>query len=266
MKKPDVETIAGPRCKLLYRIGGLAALVGVALIPVQIFVFAVWPPPEAASGFFELFERNWLLGLLSLDLLYILQNVLLVLIYLALYAALRRANEPLMAVALALGLVGIATYFPSNTAFEMLDLSNRYAGAETEAQRAALLAAGEGMLATYVGTAFDVYYVLNAVALLIVAAVMLQSGVFGRVTAYVGLLAGVLMSVPSTAGTIGLIFALASLALGSLFGARCPKALPARTGHFDRRSEWELRAGTACRGKMFGAARSSSGSWRSRSS
>ncbi|MGB3635443.1 MAG: hypothetical protein WA982_15480 [Rubrobacteraceae bacterium] len=221
--RPD--DTADPRWSWLYKIGGVAALIGVALIPVQIVVFAVWPPPTAAVGFFELFELNWLLGLLSLDLLYLLQNVLLVLIYLSLYVALHRINEPLMAIALALGLVGIASYFPSNTAFEMLDLSTRYAGAETEAQRAALLAAGEGMLATYVGTAFDVYYVLNAIALLIIAAVMLQSGVFGRVTAYVGLLAGLLMSIPSTAGTIGLVFALASLLPWAVFSVLVARRL-----------------------------------------
>ena len=221
--RPDDTT--DPRWRGLYKISGVAALIGVALIPVQIVVLAVWPPPAAALGFFELFERNWLLGLLSLDLLYLLQNVLLVLIYLSLYVALRRINESLMTVALALGLVGIAAYFPSNTAFEMLDLSNRYAGAEIEAQRAALLAAGEGMLATYVGTAFDVYYVLNAIALLIIAVVLLQSGVFGRVTAYVGLLSGVLMSIPSTAGTIGLIFALASLLPWAVFSVLVARRL-----------------------------------------
>jgi hypothetical protein len=220
-----IDDAADPRRRRLYKIGGVAALIGVALIPVQIVVFVVWPPPVAALGFFELFERNWLLGLLSLDLLYVLQNVLLVLIYLSLGAALHRINESLMAIALALGLVGIAAYFPSNTAFEMLDLSTRYAGAETGAQAAALLAAGEGMLATYVGTAFDVSYVLNGIALLIIAVVMVQSGVFGRVTAYVGLLAGVLMSIPSTAGTIGLVFAFASLVPWAVFSVLVARRL-----------------------------------------
>ena len=220
-----IDDTADPRWRCLYTIGGVAALIGVALIPVQLVVFVVWPPPVAALGFFQLFERNRLLGLLSLDLLYILQNVLLVLIYLSLRAALHRINESLTAIALALGLVGIAAYFPSNTAFEMLNLSTRYAGAETGAQSAALLAAGEGMLATYVGTAFNVYYVLGAIALLIIAMVMLQSGVFGRRTAYWGLLAGVLMSIPSTAGTIGLVVALASLLPWAVFSVLIARRL-----------------------------------------
>jgi hypothetical protein len=62
------------RWKSLYRIGAAAALVGVALIPVQIIIFVVWPPPTTVTDWFTLFQDNWLLGLLSLDLLYILNK------------------------------------------------------------------------------------------------------------------------------------------------------------------------------------------------
>src|SRR3712207_4729598 len=116
--------------------------------------------------------------------------------YLALYAALRRVSESLMAIALTLGLVGIAAYFASTIAFEMLSLSNQYAAAATDVQRDAFLAAGQAMLAIYKGTASDVYYVLNAIVLFIIAPVMLRSGVFSKATAYAGLAAGVLMIVP----------------------------------------------------------------------
>jgi hypothetical protein len=74
-----------------------------------------------------------------------------------------------------------------------------------------LLGAWQAMLATYKGTAFDVYYVLSAIALLLFAGVMLKSRIFPKATAYAGLLAGVLMVVPSTAGTLGTMFALAAL-------------------------------------------------------
>ena len=55
------------------------------------------------------------------------------------------------------------------------------------------------------------YYELNAIATLIISVVMLRSTLFGKVTAYAGIVAGVLMFIPSTAGTIGLYFAFASL-------------------------------------------------------
>jgi hypothetical protein len=143
--------------------------------------------------------------------LYLLNNTFLILIYLALYAALKRANPSWMIIMVALGFIGIAAYFASNTAFEMLALSNQYAAATNEAERAMLLAAGQAMLVIYKGTAFDVYYVFNAAALLIIARVMLHSNLFSKATAYWGLLSGVLMTVPSTTGAVGMVFALASL-------------------------------------------------------
>lgn len=73
------------------------------------------------------------------------------------------------------------------------------------------------MLAVYAGTAFNVYYVLNAAALLIFAVEMLRSDVFSKATGYAGLIAGILMIIPSTAGKLGLIFALASLAPWTVF-------------------------------------------------
>jgi hypothetical protein len=197
--------------KPLYRIAGVAALLMVVFIAIQSIVFLAWPPPSTVIGYFTLFQHNWFLGLLSLDLVYLLSHVLLVLIYLALYAALRRASPSFMAIALTLGLVGIAAYFASNTAFEMLSLSNQYAAATTDAQRSTFEASGQAMLAIYQGTAFDVYYVLSTFATLIISVVMLRSTIFSKGTAYVGIVTGVLMLVPSTVGTIGPYFGLMSL-------------------------------------------------------
>lgn len=67
------------------------------------------------------------------------------------------------------------------------------------------------MLALYTGTAFNVYYVLSDVALLIIAFVMLRSDVFSKKTGYLALAAGIFMAIPSTVGTIGLVFSLLSL-------------------------------------------------------
>jgi len=135
----------------LYRVGGAAALITAVLIPLQIIVFIAWPPPLEGSviDWFRLFQDNWLLGLLSFDLLLIVDYVLLVPIVLALYVALRQISASLMAVATALYFVAIAAYFASNTAFEMLSLSEGYAAATTESQRAMYLAAGQAMLATF---------------------------------------------------------------------------------------------------------------------
>ena len=80
--------------------------------------------------------------------------------------------------------VAVAAYFASNTAFEMLSLSEGYSAATTEAQRSVYLAAGQAMLATFEGTAFQVSYVLASVAGIMIGAVMLRSDIFSRVAAY----------------------------------------------------------------------------------
>jgi hypothetical protein len=65
-----------------------------------------------------------------------------------------------MAIALILQIVSLATYL-STVAFEMLSLSNQYRAATTYVQRYASLAAGQAMLVTWQGTAFDVSYILG---------------------------------------------------------------------------------------------------------
>jgi hypothetical protein len=107
----------------LYRAGGAAAFIGAVFIPIQIIVFIMWPPPSTVIGYFTVFQNNRLVGLLDLDLLMIVQNVLGAVLILALYLALKRTSESIMAIAALLGLVGGAAYFAANPAFNMLFLS-----------------------------------------------------------------------------------------------------------------------------------------------
>lgn len=191
MKTPASET-ADSRWRWLYRIGGAAALFGVAIIPVQLVVFVVWGQPETALGWFELFGSNRLGGLLAFEILFVVNAVFGIATTLALYAALRRTNEAFMAVALALGLVEAVAFVVARPALEMLYLSSRYAAATTDAQGVLFLAAGEATLATFNGTAFHVGYNIFSLYFLMVSAVMLGSNVFGRATAYAGILAAIL--------------------------------------------------------------------------
>src|SRR5205085_7345056 len=93
-----------------------------------------------------------------------------------------------MAIATVLGFVGIAMYIASNPAVAILSLSDHYA-ATTDAQRAIFLAAGQAMLATWQGTAFQTAYILGSVAGVAIGMVMLRSHIFGKVAAYMGILA-----------------------------------------------------------------------------
>lgn len=191
MDRPDMspETMA-VHWRSLYRVAAASALASALLTPLAIVVFIIWPPPYQGTTeeWFGLFQDSWLLGLLSLDLLLMIIYVLLIPIFLALFAALRHHSESWMALGTVLGLISVAAYLASNTAFEMLNLSNQYASATTDAQRTELLAAGRAMLATYQGTAFHASYILGSLAGIIVSAVMLRSMAFGKGPSYAGIL------------------------------------------------------------------------------
>lgn len=197
--------------KPLYWIAAAAALLSVAFIFIAGIVYAISPPPTTIEGWFRLYHENWLLGLLAGDLMMLASYVLMGLIYFALYGALRRVNQPFMALATALAFVGMAAYYTANPAFSMLSLSNQYAAATSAAERATLLGAGQAMITNWTGTAFDAAYLLSAIALLVVSVVMLRSTVFSKWTAYAGLAIGVLTLVPATAGTVGVVFSFVSL-------------------------------------------------------
>ncbi len=196
--------------------GAMAAFAMLAIMIAQIAIYIIWPPPASVDGFFQLFRENKFLGLLSMDLLYIVNNTLLLLFYLGIFSVLKRQSFSAALIALVLGVVGVAAYYSSNTAFEMLSLAKLHAAAD-EAQRTVFLAAGQSMLEVYKGTAFDTYYILNGIALIVFAVLCLQSRVFSKTTAVIGLLAGILMSIPSTAGKVGLIFSLLSLIPWAVF-------------------------------------------------
>ena len=196
----NAET-SGSDWKSLYRIGGVAALIsGIFFrrnIAAEIGLFSEYKPPVTVSNWFVLLQSNRLLGLSYLNIFDIVNYALVGLMFLALYAALRRTNKSYMAIATILSFLGIAVYFASNTALSMLSLSEQYAAATTDTQRTILLAAGEAMLAinrfsspgAHPDTGGYVSLFLIAIAGMITSVVMLRSDVFNRATAYVGILA-----------------------------------------------------------------------------
>jgi hypothetical protein len=176
----------------LFTIAGWVVAIMILLIPLQIVIYMLWPTPETVQESFALLQENKLAGLLSLEITYILSNILSIPLYLAFYVSLRRFNQSLMTIATAAGLIAIALVFTARPAFDLLFLSDQYAAATTEAQQALILAAGQAKIALQFGTAQNVHYVLGAIALLIISVVQLRSDVFSKTTAYVGIVANVL--------------------------------------------------------------------------
>jgi hypothetical protein len=187
---PDAET-ADARWHWLYKIGGAAALISVVIIPISIVAYFVWPP--FPDDILVVIQEDRLAGLMSLDFLYLLSNFFAIPLFLVLYVTLKRVSESFSAIALALGFVGLLSLVPSRPILEMFAISNQYAAATTDAQRAIYLAAGEAVLALFHGTAFNVHYLLGSASLLISSFLMLRSDIFGKRTAYVGIVTNIVV-------------------------------------------------------------------------
>lgn len=178
--------------KSLYKLGGAAALIVVVVTLGEVVGFIFYPQPSTVSDWFMLFESNRIIGLLDFWGLEVLMYIMFTIVFLALYVALRKANEGYMAIAMTFALLGIGIFLATNNPFSMLSLSDQHVAATTDAQRSTFLAAGEAMLANTNQRAvggFNLGLFLVSIAGLIVSSVMLQSNSFSRSTAYVGILA-----------------------------------------------------------------------------
>ena len=196
--------------RLLGRTAAFCSLAMLVLIPTQIIVFSLHRPPSEAKLWFDLFASNWFLGLIEMDLLYLIDNALVALVYLGLYEILKEKHRALMQIALLLGYIGIAAYYSSNPAFELWEAQRNYAQASTLIEQQTWLTIAESLILQWRGTAFNSYYILNGICLILISYALLKSDL-PRKIGVIGLISGILMSIPSTAGMIGLVFSILSL-------------------------------------------------------
>ena len=107
------------RWHYLYRTAALAALITVALFLFQIVAFFVWPPPSTVAGHFALLQSRPSVGLVSLDFLIIVDEVLAIPLVLALYLRFRRVHESLVLIATALSAASILCFLIATPALNM---------------------------------------------------------------------------------------------------------------------------------------------------
>jgi hypothetical protein len=195
----------------LYRVGSVSAWIVLLLMPVQVAVYVLWPPPETTTAHFLVFRDNVLIGLLGFDLLYMVSIILSSLVMLTISIALWSKARSAITVALFVGTISVAIYFASSVALEMSSVSNLYARASSPEEQRSLVAVGDALVARYKGTAFAVSYMLTAVSGLIIAWVMVRTGEFGRTIALLGLAMNAMAIVPANAGQVGLVLSFASL-------------------------------------------------------
>ena len=107
------------RWHYLYRTAAIAALITVALFLFQIVAFFVWPPPSTVADHFALLHSRTFVGLVSLGFLIIIDEVLAIPLFLALYLSLCRVHESLMLIATALSAASIVCILIATPALNM---------------------------------------------------------------------------------------------------------------------------------------------------
>jgi hypothetical protein len=175
----------------LCRTGGVAAwLLAVYSLATMVQLLVLGGQPATATEAFNLLHENKVIGLLRLDLPTVLAVPLYYLVFLGLFAALRREDLANTTLATALAFAGVTLVLATPMGLSMLPLSDKYAAATSEETRSQLRAAGEAILATdmWHGTGAFVGGILLQSGAVLVSVVMLRTGVFSRTTAIVGIL------------------------------------------------------------------------------
>jgi hypothetical protein len=197
--------------KWLYRVGGISALVfGIAYtIIIALYVPTGAPPSDVEAKLAYLAEHTmawW--AILSLS---VLTDFLLVPIALALYLALKGINRNAMLVATAFVGLFVILDLPLTWAnhASLITLSGHYAAATNDAQRAVFIAA-----ATYPSTMLEssLLFIYNSLTLaigILITGLVMVKGIFSKVTAYSGLVTGIL-------GIVAVLGSLFVSALGAL--------------------------------------------------
>src|SRR4030042_6923374 len=165
--------------KTMYKIGGIAALLTVVVAFGELVITCLPAgnsPVETVFDWFTQLQGNWFMGLRNLGLLNIIMFTLGIPMYFALYTAHLRGNKSFGALAMIISFIGVTVFYATNRAFSMLELSDQYAQATTEAQRSMFATAGQAMLS--VGRSHSpgtfISFFLGGIAGVLMSVVMLR--------------------------------------------------------------------------------------------
>jgi hypothetical protein len=190
-RSPADEDRAEPEVAGLCRAGGVAAFVLLAYsLATLVQMVVLGGPPATAAEAFEVLREDRLLGLLRLDLPTALALPFYYLLFLGVFAALRRAEPAATLLSIVLAFAGVTLVLAAPGSLSMLALGDRHAAATSEAARRELLVAGEALLAADMWHSTGAYMgaILLQSGALLVSVAMLRTRVFGRPTAWVGIL------------------------------------------------------------------------------
>ena len=193
---------------ILYQIAGIATLLSLGFNVVDVALGIgeseiILPGARDASEWFELFESSRFEGLYMLGIFNLGYLICMIPVYLALFTVHYREDFSLSLLALILFSLGLAIYVANNAAIPMDSLASKYLEADTERAKLTLTAAAEVVLvrgedftpAAFPGT------ILSSIAAVIISVVMLRGRIFGRLTAWIGIIGFTLISLFTVTAT-----------------------------------------------------------------
>ncbi|GAB6273775.1 MAG: hypothetical protein STSR0004_06380 [Peptococcaceae bacterium] len=179
--------------KKLYRLGAVCTFLVVFVMVAELFLTAL---PDGAralltiTAWFDLFNRNWFMGMRNLGLINIIATTLMVPVFFSIFGLHRKENSAFAGLSFIIFIAGYAIFMADNASFPMLELSRKYAIADLESKKI-LLAAGESLLAkgsSHTPGTFPGFF-LAEIAGIFFSIVMLHGRVFSKITGVVGIIA-----------------------------------------------------------------------------
>ena len=183
-------SLASRNWRSLYRVGGFSAFALIlysGLTIVQMVLLG--GQPTSTEEAFRLLQTNRFVALLRLDLPTIIVLPLYYMVFLSLYAALKKSSRTTALLATVLACAGNTLVLCTPTALSLIPLSDKYAAATSDAARARLLAAGDALMASDIwhGTGAMLGGALLQTGAVLISIAMLRGRVFGRFTAWLGI-------------------------------------------------------------------------------
>jgi hypothetical protein len=191
----EAEASPDPSWRGLYRAGSISAALYVILVIVPLVLLFTTPQPPSAGGAATLqyIAANKLVYIIEL-VSFVGLSVPAMVVFLALYAALKHLNKSYAALGAFIGIASEVVALAYNSSPQSLNaglvyLSDQYVAATTAAQHIAFATAAEGLIAVTNGV--NAAGILTATGILVISLVMLK-GVFHKGFAYVGIITGAL--------------------------------------------------------------------------
>lgn len=179
-----------PGSKNFFRLAGIASITIAVSIAFAIAAYFIWPykgNTTSIEAIFAILQSDRLGGLISLDIAMLLIAPINILMFLAIYSALKRENEQVSLIALVVALIAVVLVIICRPLVELTVLSDHYAAATNPTEKLRYLAAGEVLRSSLDGTAWMMQTFFFMFAGLINCLLMLNSSYFRKVTAWLGI-------------------------------------------------------------------------------